>query len=162
MSYIIYILKIHDDLYFSFLKSKKDLVELQMEIFGSSVDLSERYDKDPKLRTLLENLLDEKLNLYELARNRITFSETAREKVANYMRKYFTATFSRDNRIIFEPTVTSFATLWPHVDFKIDFSDTSDPKYLKINKNQYVEFRTRLDFITIMLDTVKLYDRHDN
>lgn len=154
----IYSEKIFDELNFAFLETEKKIEELQLEIFGSQVNIEDKVGADPALRVLIENILDEKFNLYELARKRISFDEPASIRVTDFLKKNLRATFTQNGRTIFEPPIRSFATYWPEVNFDSKSRDNINPKNLEFDKNIDLEFSTRLEFITIMLETVRLYN----
>jgi hypothetical protein len=95
-----------------------------------------------KLKGLLKTILDQNFQIYDISRMEIKFSHRALVKAQNYLENNLQIVFEQGGKIILEPKLIYFGTLW-NEPREIDFQQSSVPKKLILDVNHEAILRNK-------------------
>ncbi len=125
----IYARKIYFDLGLDEMTPKPSFDDIQSEIFDSTTNIEEEIKNHHELEELLRTILNPYFQIYDNTRMEIKFSPRALIKAQDYLEKNLQIVFEQDGKIILEPKLSHFGTIW-NESREIEFQQSSHPTNL--------------------------------
>ena len=153
VAHYLYTLKIIHDLNLYNRPTLNEPYNLQKQIFNTSYSIETNYPND---KHILEKWVDDRPKPYEIALNEIDFSETAKEKVIEFIRKQLKVVIKYGNNESPNLIVQSFSTIWKGVRREYEGLNHPSKERFTVCRNEPMKLESCSEFIL----QVGIYDAY--
>jgi hypothetical protein len=144
IAHYLYALKVIHDLNLYNVPALSNPHEVQKQIFGTSYSIELNYLDDI---LFLEKWINHKLKPYEIALNEIDFSEIAKEKIIEFIRRQLKVVIKHGNDESPNLIVRGFSTIWKGVIGKYEQLNYPTIESFTICRNEPMKLESRSEFI---------------